>query len=899
MKKIILLLLGLSTLYLSPLAACTLERLQGSYTRLPKILKPLSLLDGAAALEIQMISSMYENAPAKELNKNFSRIIQGLFHLIPNTEHLELSKILDKKTLIENLINNLVYRFLRRELAQISPIQLTDFATHFKDIYQIVPQPSPIQKISAQLHENTEQIGTSIKVILDERIFEKPKKEPIRTLIPASCFANASFAPTRLTILGAIWYYKKHIKDFDYERLLQKALLNACNKLLQKNKLPAAISNKITQIKEAALAIAPELPLQPLPAIKQIDKALNRYLNNLSPELIKHLTILNLPEDEYETYLIHFISAFESVQSAPPILAQVANATISLKNKTYSFADCVETLIRNLINILAYNTQTQMTDLQKLKNAFPNARQELIAFYENYQYFDLQTPAKDATEQQKTAISQYNSHSHKTPQAYNDWAKLVSNVPNIKYGETDHNMEPTWANLISILDYLLGLGWCKNENPLLQPVEFAKKHLQKLITLFGSSNFDPNTIKNEYGDLTIQRNDYNVIIQLNPGHGFASYKQNPILFFLSPETYTTYPSLNVLYGLSDYLQDSSDTLPLYNLLGTSRNDANLFLTCLFQSCPTIPIKRHALIEKYIEKIDDPALQENYKIALYLRSLPVLDKKRTSKPKLENIEKTLNKRLEKALVEKSNISNFNFLSQCISANFKREAIASSSLITISSQREIANDAPIAAFYLLKELNNQGHNFNLKELALAAERIPYSTQNSRERLSFFKFLVEKDIAFDRAANEAKQVLEENFGLFTGIDALYLFEELFKKNKGFDTAQCTIKKILQIPQNPLRRKLEIKNAQHFSTLRLLKALVSSGQATDLANQIIEMEIITYGDDANKDLVKNYITEIKEIIEKTKVKPNQDTNKNTKKSWFYRIKEYIQQVKPYYITS
>ncbi len=96
----------------------SIDSLQGSYTCLPQELKVLSLLDGAIALDTGMIRRIHAAKNAPGISNNVHKTVQGLFNLIPGTDHLELSKKLDQQTLVASLIHNLVYGFLRDQLTK-------------------------------------------------------------------------------------------------------------------------------------------------------------------------------------------------------------------------------------------------------------------------------------------------------------------------------------------------------------------------------------------------------------------------------------------------------------------------------------------------------------------------------------------------------------------------------------------------------------------------------------------------------------------------------------------------------------------------------------------------------------------------------------------------------------
>ncbi|MDP3532361.1 MAG: hypothetical protein Q8S31_03630 [Alphaproteobacteria bacterium] len=93
------------------------------------------------------------------------------------------------------------------------------------------------------------------------------------------------------------------------------------------------------------------------------------------------------------------------------------------------FADCVETMIRNIFNILLYDNSSNRFEVDKLKNVEIKVKDELICFYTNYPTILLQ----------------------KTQKARNDWATIVSNKENIEYVRNGYEMESGFINVVMLL----------------------------------------------------------------------------------------------------------------------------------------------------------------------------------------------------------------------------------------------------------------------------------------------------------------------------------------------------------------------------------------------------------------------------------------------------------------
>ncbi len=479
----------------------SIDSLQGSYTSLPQELKSLSLLDGAIALKTDMIRRAYSVSPSSHINHEAIKLIRKLFYIIPASGHFGLTKQLNYTNLVEILIINLVYRYLKQEIAKVDQIQL-GLGNEFK----------PLDRYTHQ-----------------------------------ELFKKASPEATRLTILAALWYYKSNIEDFDYEDLLQKILLTACEKLLQKERLPRAVLEKIKELKTAAASIK--------------NKSLEIPIDETSPSI------------DYEAISIQALKDLNAADKHVDALEQVYRAKIEINGqKCRPFADCFETLIRNLLNIFAYDQNAQKISPEAITqpNKAPNARQELLDFYKQYNHFVLlPTPktSKNPSPEEIAAVNkaqEVNSHSQKSKAAYNAWAKLLSSIPGALYVQKspegiqkDFELEPTFANLIIVTNHLLGLNWFPAQ--MHYPTEkelsaFIQTHLPKFIALFGSSKNKPKKLI-EHGNLTINHPDgYSFFIELSDRHGYMEYLKNEIKLpkILNSNDFKKYPSLWLLAPIAKW-----------------------------------------------------------------------------------------------------------------------------------------------------------------------------------------------------------------------------------------------------------------------------------------------------------------------------------------------------------
>jgi len=86
-----------------------------------------------------------------------------------------------------------------------------------------------------------------------------------------------------------------------------------------------------------------------------------------------------------------------------------------------TFSDCVETALRNLFNILLYDTTTRRFDINKLTDIFGSSvDKQLVTFYQN----ELSNPEFIMT-----------------PEAHNAWAEVLSNRPGIAYKQAAQGVE--------------------------------------------------------------------------------------------------------------------------------------------------------------------------------------------------------------------------------------------------------------------------------------------------------------------------------------------------------------------------------------------------------------------------------------------------------------------------
>ncbi len=171
-----------------------------------------------------------------------------------------------------------------------------------------------------------------------------------------------------------------------------------------------------------------------------------------------------------------------------------------------TFPDCGETSLRNFFNALVYDYKTGQFNsggkahslLHKL-----NAKKELIEFYEKYK-----------TPEYMTSIAEGMN-------VYNDWARVVSGLQNVKYNNPDGcEISSGVFNMLAVIENLL---------PGVKTFEDLKKKLAKYNIVFDIEWDDEPTIandKNNKAEITIQKSKqekFTLKWEFFDGHFVLSY----------------------------------------------------------------------------------------------------------------------------------------------------------------------------------------------------------------------------------------------------------------------------------------------------------------------------------------------------------------------------------------
>lgn len=136
--------------------------------------------------------------------------------------------------------------------------------------------------------------------------------------------------------------------------------------------------------------------------------------------------ILNLSFDE----LVYVTLGYNFYDNILPPHIKMLN---SVKYRGLEFPDCGETSLRNLINALIYDNAHSNFNIDKLKKL--GAIPTVINYYCRYQ--------------SPTVLSIAEQESH------DEWAKVVSSLPNVKYGEEGIcDIEPGIANMLCVVNNL-------------------------------------------------------------------------------------------------------------------------------------------------------------------------------------------------------------------------------------------------------------------------------------------------------------------------------------------------------------------------------------------------------------------------------------------------------------
>ncbi len=592
-----------------------MQSLHGAYTRLPLELKQLSIIDGAIAFETKMIERLYKETESdKIITKPSLSLVKNLFYQIPGTNDFGLSKNIfkdaQKEEVIKKFIHNLVYLFITQSLE--------DFPQHM------------IKGSTAKAYTRT------IKKTKDSIVALSP--------ITKEAFLAASNEIARLALLASLWYIKKNVQKFDYEKLLQKELKHACDTILMQNKLPPPLKAKIELLNQRAKEIKTTTDIQ---------YNIQQTFQN-TKTLLQQDKIVTLQEEEYEDLAISFIDELLEGNKHPQAIKQTVKAKVLINEKPFSFANCVEISLLNIINYLAYNQAERRVSAKHLQSKLPNTPQPILDFYKKYERI-INLNLLDKSNELK-----------------NEWSALTCQIPGIRYKKELCEIEANTANSIIALNHLLGCGWFQElqEHPQ-DELTFIKKHLAKLIKLFepfkairinnqeiikwdDKKELENIDLQPEYNDIEILYEHFSLTLEIRDGHCVVQY---PTKFIIDKEfaknLYQQYPTLYLITPINRWhLTLGASIFPSFLAFFAHPINQKKFVCELeekLQNCSYFWIPRlEKLVQKYCTKYKIKTFTTKiYQIALQTinqENISQQNKQTVIKKNLEHINQFFDKTL---------------------------------------------------------------------------------------------------------------------------------------------------------------------------------------------------------------------------------------------------------------
>lgn len=219
-------------------------------------------------------------------------------------------------------------------------------------------------------------------------------------------------------------------------------------------------------------------------------------------------------QDNFETFVYFmFQSLFQSNSLPTPVGYAIAKfvyfkGATAEDDKSVTFPDCMENALRNFINIMSYNRETDRFDLSYLKKRLGfdgNFNPNLEAFYQNY----------------------FNPSEAGLLEAHNAWVELISNIPYVVYidktpssgyttnfvrvsdsaGEAvktycslkeysiiaddnyGYNLRPSIKNLILVINHLLNLNLFENSEKAFIQDNFIEVYFPLLCKKLGVQTY--------------------------------------------------------------------------------------------------------------------------------------------------------------------------------------------------------------------------------------------------------------------------------------------------------------------------------------------------------------------------------------------------------------------------
>ena len=214
-----------------------------------------------------------------------------------------------------------------------------------------------------------------------------------------------------------------------------------------------------------------------------------RFLNStFTSEDYKKITnqpeseIVNTINNDFEALALSYLG-FDLFENPLPKEIHMSTATyIDTNNQINYFPDCVETSLRNLLNAILYNSATKSFALERLKSLDVSTESKLYKFYEKYQ-----TAAKIHT-----------------LEAHNDWANIVSSLPNISYGMNNNcNIRSAGGikNMLTVLNHLIPITTPENPKPSFEGLKEKLKSINIRTNIYGQYIEETN---NNLGTVTFE-----------------------------------------------------------------------------------------------------------------------------------------------------------------------------------------------------------------------------------------------------------------------------------------------------------------------------------------------------------------------------------------------------------
>ncbi len=594
-----------------------LQSLHGAYTSLPLELKELSIIDGAIALETKFIERLYKETESdKVITKPSLNLIKNLFYMIPGTNDFGLSKNIFKE-MKKNQIEETIKKFIQN----LSALFLIE----------------EVEKHGPQLHKGNEakQYNNTIKKLKNRIVAITP--------LTKESFLAASHEIARFALLASLWFIKKNIQDFDYEKLLQEEIKNACAAMLLQNKIPGILTEKIEAINDQANSIEKTKDAQ-----YDIEETFQK-----TESLLSQNTITTLSEDEYEALLISFVAELLGTTKHPQIIRQTKKAKVFINEMPFSFLNCVEISLFNVISYLAYNEEVKQISTTYLQSKFPNTPQPVIDFYKKYEKTINMNLLEDID------------------QLKNEWSALACQIPGIKYKKNICEIEANTVNIIIALNHLLGLNLFDELNNYPEDeLFFIEHHLPKVIKLFEPFKTvkinhqkidDWGEIKNqkivldaEYNDIEIIKQQFSLLLEIREEHCVFKY---PTKFIVDKEfaknLYLQYPTLYLVTPINRWpLILGPTTRPSFLPFFAHPIDQKKFVCELENNLKNYSYFWISRLEKLVQKHCSKEKVKTFTNKMYRIALDTIEKENISqqnkltiiKKNLENVELFFNKTL---------------------------------------------------------------------------------------------------------------------------------------------------------------------------------------------------------------------------------------------------------------